>query len=167
MAGRNRLQSIFFRFFVRRQLTSCLLKDPSAPLPPPLPPTFLSTTHQPPGTLKALDIMGINNLLPNLPGGRSCSFRHSFYGLGMSGDVVPLDAAGALWQFAASNAHDFLRGNYKPSLREWVRFLHYHRSICKWRLVVYFDGRENPDKSFETQRRQVTAANALDPPGLA
>ena len=78
----------------------------------------------------------------------------------MSGDVVPLDAAGALWQFAASNAHDFLRGNYKPSLREWVRFLHYHRSICKWRLVVYFDGRENPDKSFETQRRQVTAANA-------
>ena len=46
--------------------------------------------------------MGINNLLPNLPGGRTISFCCSFYGLGMGGDVISLDATVAIWQFAAS-----------------------------------------------------------------
>ena len=33
--------------------------------------------------------MGVNDLLPHLPGGKS--FRHSFYGLGLTGRVVSLE----------------------------------------------------------------------------
>ena len=36
--------------------------------------------------------------------------------LGIDGSKVPLDAAGALYQFARLNAPDFLRGNHTPSL---------------------------------------------------
>ena len=69
-----------------------------------------------------LGIMGVNNLLPHLPGwGDKC--YHSFYGLKMNWDIVPLDAAGALWQFAASHPGDFLRGNHTLALTKWARFL--------------------------------------------
>ena len=37
--------------------------------------------------------MGIHDLLPNLPGGARYEYCHSFYGLGMKGKVVPIDAA--------------------------------------------------------------------------
>ena len=75
--------------------------------------------------------MGISDLLPCLPGGGPNSYHHWFYesGLGVKKEV-PLDAAGSLWQYAASHAADFLRGNYDPALVEWTCLLNYLRSIC-------------------------------------
>ncbi len=51
--------------------------------------------------------MGINNILPHLPGGDR--YFHSFYELDTGDRAVVLDAAGSLWQFAATHARDFLR----------------------------------------------------------
>ena len=67
--------------------------------------------------------MGINDLLPRLPGGNR--YIHSLLELGIAGSKVPLDAAGALYQFASLNAPDFLRGNHTPSLVMWARYLNY------------------------------------------
>lgn len=74
--------------------------------------------------------MGIDDLLPRLPGGGSNDYKHSFYGALDKGSTVPLDAASALWQFAARHASDYLRGNLTPALVEWSRFLNNLRSIC-------------------------------------
>ena len=74
--------------------------------------------------------MGIDDLLPPLPGGGSKDYKHSFYGALDKGSTVPLDAASALWQFAARHASDYLRGNLTPALVEWSRFLNNLRSIC-------------------------------------
>ena len=64
-------------------------------------------------------IMGINDFLPHLPGGRRDEYYHSFYNLiEMRDQVVPVDAASALWQFAAKHAWDYLRDNYLPALTE-------------------------------------------------
>ena len=104
--------------------------------------------------------MGINDFLPRLPGGDR--FLYSFYERRLEGQRVPFDAAGALWQFASRHASDFLRGNHTPALIEWARFLNYIRSICGWKLIVYFDGRKNVEKCFEDERRLDRAAKARD-----
>ncbi|KAL7525428.1 hypothetical protein ACHAWF_002345, partial [Thalassiosira exigua] len=104
--------------------------------------------------------MGINDFLPRLPGGDR--FLYSFYERRLEGQRVPFDAAGALWQFASRHASDFLRGNHTPALIEWARFLNYIRSICGWKLIVYFDGRKNVEKCFEDERRLDRAEKARD-----
>ena len=104
--------------------------------------------------------MGINDLLKHLPGGGSSDYRHSFYDLNMEGEVVPLDAASALWQFAANHAWDHLHGNHNPALSEWAHFLVYLRSICRWKLVVFMDGMENEHKQPEIERRKKRAEEA-------
>ena len=96
--------------------------------------------------------MGIHDLLPRLPGGDR--YIHSLLELGISGAKVPLDAAGALFQFAMLNATDFLRGNHTPSLVMWSRYLNYCRSICGIELHVVFDGMENPSKQHKKDRRR-------------
>ena len=102
-------------------------------------------------------IMGINDLLPYLPGGRRNEYYHSFYNLiEMRDQVVPVDAASALWQFAAKHAWDYLRGNYLPELTEWAHFLNYLRSICRWDFRVSMDGMENMHKRPETERRDAS-----------
>ena len=105
-------------------------------------------------------LMGINYLLPRLPGGAGpgCKFI-SFYDLVPTGPVV-LDATGALWQHAFHHSADFLRGNHPPSLTEWACLLVYLRSICGWKLVVYFDGRNNPHKDPENKRHQEAPESA-------
>ena len=104
--------------------------------------------------------MGINNLLPHLPGGDR--YFHSFYDLKIGGRAVVLDAAGALWQFAATHARDHLGGNYDPAMVEWGHFLNYLRSLCGWELWVFMDGRENPHKGPEIERRRKNAEKARD-----
>ncbi|KAL7537995.1 hypothetical protein ACHAWF_012226, partial [Thalassiosira exigua] len=104
--------------------------------------------------------MGINDLLPRLPGGDR--WRYSMFDLPLEGKHVPFDAAGALWQFAGAHAADFMRGNHTPALIEWARFLNYLRSMCGWRLSVHLDGRENVDKAFEKQRREDRADKARE-----
>ena len=64
--------------------------------------------------------MGINNLLPHLPG--SSKYHHSFFELDIFG-VVCIDVAGALFQFAAQNPNDYLRGNHMPVLVEFAHWL--------------------------------------------
>lgn len=104
--------------------------------------------------------MGIKNLLQHLPGGKEC--HHSFYELGMKDDIVPIDAAGALYQFASYHAADYLKGNYGPSLIQFGRWLVYLRSICGWRMTVYLDGMENEAKKPERERRQARMAKAVE-----
>ena len=56
--------------------------------------------------------MGINNLLPHLPGGDY--YHHSFFGSGLADEKdVPFDAASALWQFAfaCADEEDVVRGD--------------------------------------------------------
>ena len=104
--------------------------------------------------------MGIKDLLPRLPGGTGPGCKCiSFYDLVPTAPVA-LDAAGALWQHAFHHSADFLRGNHLPSLTEWARLLVYLRSICGWKLVVYFDGRDNPHKDPENKRRRESAEKA-------
>ena len=107
--------------------------------------------------------MGIKDILRHLPGGGPECYHHSFYESQLKEEIaIPFDAAGALWQFAASHAAGYLRGNHTPSLVEWTRLLNYLRSICKWRLIVYMDGRENVHKSHENQCRQLRTERALE-----
>lgn len=75
----------------------------------------------------------------------------------MKGQVVPIDAASALWQFAAKHAADFLNGNHNPALTEWAHFLNYLSRICGWILIVIMDGMENVAKDPEIERRKVAA----------
>lgn len=99
--------------------------------------------------------MGIKDLLPHLPGGGANKYKISFYELGMEGKDVPFDAAGALFDCAAKHAADYLRGNYIPALIELTHLLVHMRSVCKMKLRVYLDGRENAAKSPEIARRQA------------
>ena len=103
--------------------------------------------------------MGVLDLLPRLPGGKR--YHHSFYGLKWSGRAVPIDAASALFQFAAYNAANFLRGNHKPALIQWAKFLVYLRSMCGWNMIIYMDGMENVDKEPEIQRRRDAVEAAI------
>ena len=91
--------------------------------------------------------MGITNFLPHLPGGRPDSFHHSFLALGWAGKRVPVNGAGILWQCAADNAADYLRDNYLPALSQLAKLLSYLRSVCKWQMVIFLDGQENPAKA--------------------
>ena len=75
--------------------------------------------------------MGIHDILPHLPGGGKHDYKHSFYGAIAKGTAVPLDAASALWQFAAYHGWDYLSGNCMPALMMWARFLIYLRDICE------------------------------------
>ena len=84
------------------------------------------------------------------------------YELGMKDDIVPIDAAGALYQFASYHAADYLKGNYGPSLIQFGRWLVYLRSICGWRMTVYLDGMENEAKKPERERRQARMAKAVE-----
>ena len=106
--------------------------------------------------------MGINDLLPHLPGGERNKYLHSFYNLGYKNKIVPFDAASALWQFAAKHPNDYLRGNHDPALLEWARFLVYLRSICGWELVVFMDGMENEAKQHEAERRRIRMERARE-----
>jgi hypothetical protein len=106
--------------------------------------------------------MGINDLLPHLPGGERNKYLHSFYNLGYKNKIVPFDAASALWQFAAKHPNDYLRGNHDPALLEWARFLVYLRSICGWELVVFMDGMENEAKRHEAERRRIRMERARE-----
>ena len=74
-----------------------------------------------------LDIMGIFDLLPHLTGGKC--YHQDFYELQMGKNVVPMDAAGLLWQCALIHATEFLRGNLLPALIERAQHLNYFRSI--------------------------------------
>ena len=96
--------------------------------------------------------MGIKTFLPHLPGGGPHEYHISLFELREKAQltdqvIFPLDAAGALWDFAAKHAWDYVRGNHTPALIEWAQFLVYLRSICNWQLVVIFDVMENPDKA--------------------
>ena len=102
--------------------------------------------------------MGIKDLLPHLYGGSV--YYHSFDELGLRGQVVPFDAAGALWSFAYRHAHDFLNGNHQPALTEWARLMNYMRSLLGWNLVVYLDGMENVHKQPEIERRKKRVEEA-------
>ena len=104
--------------------------------------------------------MGVNDLLPRLHGGKSNDYHHSMYGALEKGSVVPFDAAGALWQFAAKHAEDYLRCNYMPALVEWAQFLQYLRTTCGWNLIVIFDGTVNEHKGPENERRRTLAETA-------
>ena len=108
--------------------------------------------------------MGICDLLQHLKGGDE--YFHSFYDAGnqlhLEGKVVPIDAASALWQFAARHGYDFLHGNFIPALSEWAHWVHHLRSICRWELKVIMDGRENKDKAPEAERRAERAKKAAE-----
>ena len=108
--------------------------------------------------------MGIHDLLPHLPGGDMSDIRYSFFKEEALANqhVVPIDAAGALWQFAYAHAPDYLRGNYSPSLSEWAKLLNYLRSIVQWKLKIFMDGRSNPFKSHENERCQQRAETSDD-----
>lgn len=100
--------------------------------------------------------MGIKTFLPHLPGGGPHEYHISLCELREKAQltdqvIFPLDAAGAIWDFAAKHAWDYVRGNHTPALIEWAQFLVYLRSICNWQLVVIFDGMENPDKEPDIQ----------------
>ena len=104
--------------------------------------------------------MGVHDLLPHLPGGGKSNYKHSFMRLGLEGKIVPFDAAGALWQFAAHHPWDYLRGNHIPALTDWAHLLVYLRSFCEWELVVCMDGSENVHKTPEIERRAKKAQEA-------
>ena len=106
--------------------------------------------------------MGIHDLLAHLPGGKE---EHYFFyklneKLGEEPAIV-IDAGGPLWQFAAAHAWDYLRDNHNPSLIEWARFLSNLRSICRWKIEVYMDGRVNKEKAPEIARRADKAQAAI------
>lgn len=104
--------------------------------------------------------MGIKDLLPHLVGGDPKHIQYSFLDLNLAGQVVVIDAASALWQFASHHPSDHLRGNYNPALVEWARLLGYFRDICVMKLKVVFDGALNIDKQPEIDRRQQRVDDA-------
>ena len=139
---------------------------PSQPAPPrriPLPPSGLHSIPARPRPLpSAIPTHGHPDpFLKLLPGGDGPGCWHwSLYDLDPGATIIALAAAGALWQFASNHHVDFLRGNHNPALSKWTRLLNYLRSICKWRLRVFFDGRENPHKEPENARRREAAKTA-------
>ena len=88
------------------------------------------------------------------------SRRYSFYDLPLTGHIVPVDVAGALWDFASLHAADFLRGNHTPALIEFARFINNLRTICKWKLRIFLDGMDNVHKAPENERRKKRVADA-------
>ena len=116
MAGKTTYKDLICNFSHPASITfSLLLTHPTL-----LPHTSRQLTILP-CTLKELVVtMGINNLLPHLPGGRTINFCHSFFGLGMSGDAIPLDAASALWQFAALNPNGRLYSTIETSSKRTI-----------------------------------------------
>lgn len=108
--------------------------------------------------------MGIKNILPHLPGGSTSQTKYSFYDCALNDQsVVPIDAAGLIWQCANRNSVDYLRGNYLPALSDFTKLLNNLRSICGWNMILYMDGRSNPYKAFEDARRKEKAsASAQD-----
>lgn len=104
--------------------------------------------------------MGGNDLLPHLPGGKH--YIQDFYKLNFKKKVVPIDAAGLLWQCAAKHAEDYLQGNLLPALIEFAHHLNFFKSICGWNIKLYFDGMPNPNKQFEDKRREEKRQNATD-----
>ena len=103
--------------------------------------------------------MGVKGLLQLLPGGNTY-LHDDLYKLALEGKEVPIDAAGLLWQCAAKHASDYLRGNHMPALIEFAHHLNFLRSICRWRIRLYFDGTNNPNKQFEDERREQRRENA-------
>lgn len=120
----------------------------------------------PPKQFRNYFTMGINDILPHLPGGHV--YHHSFFNLdwewelGVKEKIVPLDAGGVLWQMAANHAYDYLQGNYHPSLTELAHFLLYLRSICGWKLKVFMDGFNNDHKNPENERRDFNIQKAIN-----
>ncbi|KAK1737402.1 hypothetical protein QTG54_011688 [Skeletonema marinoi] len=102
--------------------------------------------------------MGISDLLPHLPGGKS--YLQDFYELRMEQNAVPIDAAGLLWQCALMHSSEYLSGNLLPALIEWTQHLNYFRSICQWKMRLYLDGMNNPHKEFENERRRLRRDSA-------
>ena len=47
---------------------------------------------------------------------------------------------------------------------EWARLLNFLRLICRWKLIVCLDGKPNPHKQYEDQRRsnKVEATREAD-----
>ena len=91
-------------------------------------------------------IMGINNLLPHLPGGSKIEYLHSFYDLELPNSVVTINVAGALFNCAIKHASDYLQENHIPALIEWAWYLNCLCSIRRWRIKVFFDGAGNSHK---------------------
>lgn len=104
--------------------------------------------------------MGIRELLRYLPGGNQ--YKYGFMDLGWKGKKVPIDAAGAMYQFASFHAADFLKNNHQPSLILFARWLVHLRSTCYWNLMIYFDGMENKAKEPAKDRRQIRRDNAIN-----
>ena len=102
--------------------------------------------------------MGVKGLLQQLPGGNT--YLHDLYKLALEDKEVPIDAASLLWQCAAKHASDYLAGNHMPALIEFAHHLNFLRSICRWKIRLYFDGTNNPNKRFEDERREQRRENA-------
>lgn len=107
--------------------------------------------------------MGINNFLGHFSDSRPYMYHHLFYEMDLRGEVIRVDAAGALWQFDAAHAADFLRGIHIPALTEWVRFFNFLCLIYIWKLFMFMDGIDNPDKAPENAgRREGVKATQRD-----
>lgn len=95
--------------------------------------------------------MGIRDFLPHLP--VKPATRAGWSSLGLANKRVAIDAGSLLWQCASRCAEDYIRGIYTPSIAILFRQLHFFHFICKWKMTVVFDGRENPHKAPEAARR--------------
>jgi len=70
----------------------------------------------------------------------------------------------SLWQCAAKHATDNFVSGKPHAGTNWVctSTLHFLRSICRWKVRLYFDGMNNPNKRFEDDRREQRINNATD-----
>lgn len=102
--------------------------------------------------------MGINHLLPILPGGKV--FFAGFLKFNFRKELIALDIAGLLHECARDHATAYLGGDYSASLLDFHRTMVYLYFTLKWPLYAVFDGKEVAEKAPEYQRRLERRAGA-------
>ena len=100
--------------------------------------------------------MGVNGLLPELPGGDVANAVTFEKIPELKSSPVDIDTGTLLFQCAYKHQATFTQGNYVPAVREFQSRIAVLRSVYNWRdMEVIFDGIPPKEKSHEHQRRRA------------
>ena len=104
--------------------------------------------------------MGINGLLPELPGGSMPSTKTGFDLLTPllhdEKNPADMDMGTLVYVCALTHKSTYNDGNYIPALREFQRRLTILTSVYRWKINCVFDGKPPHEKRHEHTRRSNT-----------
>ena len=100
--------------------------------------------------------MGIEGLLPELPGGAMSSQQTGFSKLTMlqcGSKKVDIDSGTLIFVCALMHKEEYKAGNYLPAVQEFQRQCTSLGVIYKWDFTMIFDGHPPDEKMHEHDRR--------------